>query len=455
MIQPLYKKAISLLLAGLLVSSFSVFAFPEQGTSNESGGASSFVSEPSSEPVSSTDSSEVESAPSSSETSLATSSKDSSFSSDNSFSSSPETSSVSEILSSAGSIHSVPKVSSQHTSSRSSQPTPTISPEWNENDELNAALNNACDWLKRNQEGTYSFLALGAAGKEIDNRRYETLINSIAKADPNEADFYDLIVWALNATFCGVSAENVRGTNLIELIANNQNAAEHSAETLALALLAYDSNQYQVASTAPLSRETVIDLLVGLQAENGSFPAQLQDSMLISTSLALTALSSYSDVVRIKNTLNQGLEYLRAEYENFSGDRISCQAFSQIIISLNSLGVNVNDSRFMKGKRTIDDLFLEFLGDDGGFKQYRSDKSSNVNATESAVIALVSIKYFSNPYRLRQTLNNVSSSSPDVSPPISDSVFTPVFWIVITACFAVVGGTFFIIWYQKKKQKEE
>lgn len=52
------------------------------------------------------------------------------------------------------------RTSSRASSTRPQQPTPTISPEWN--DDLDRIYNNACDWLRQRQDGELFFIAMAA-----------------------------------------------------------------------------------------------------------------------------------------------------------------------------------------------------------------------------------------------------------------------------------------------------
>ncbi len=335
--------------------------------------------------------------------------------------------------------------------SKPSQPKPTISPEWN--DQLNEALNNASDWIRNNQESSLYFIALGCAGKSVGSQQYEILLNQIANLDSDQVSLYDLSLFALNATFCGVNATRVRNKNLIDLMSQTSSLDLHDTATLVYTLWAFDSNQYADDENASVNRNLLVRLLLDRQQEDGSFPAAEGESVVELTALVLSALSGYSERTDVKSAHSKGLEYIRKHYASASLKTESSDVLSQIIIAMNCLGINVNDSRFIKDGENIHDILLEYLGEDGGFKQKQQDSLSNTRSTELAVIALASIKYFSNPYVLRQNLADASSVTSVSTPFDSDMLSLGWLWWATPILLFVVGGVFLWILICRKKKK--
>lgn len=444
-----YKKAIALLLA--LALSGSIIAFAEQNDTNDEPTSSDIpVITVSSEPESELEaSSEAHSSSISSASSDQASSGTESAPPDSSDTSSAATSSTVHSLPVSSAI--VSTTSSKATSSRPKQPTPTISPEWNDN--LNEILNNAADWLKNNEEGSLYFIALGSAGKSIDSQRYEILFNQIASLDDTATDLYELSLYALNSTFCGVNAARVRNKNLIEMMSQFSEPSSCDTTTLVYSLLAFDCNQYADDPSAAVNRDVLLELLLARQQVDGSFLAAKDENPVTLTAFALTALSGYSDRTAVKDALSQGLEYIRLHYTTTSFETESSDVFSQIIIAMNCLGINVNDSRFMKSRENIDDILLDYLGDDGGFKQNKGDSVSNTRSTELAVIALSSVKYFSNPYVLRQNLTEVSSAASKPPSLLSGPLSSNWLWLILPGSILLVAvAVAGVLIYRKKKK---
>lgn len=345
-------------------------------------------------------------------------------------------------------------VSRQTSSRKSNQQTQSISSEWNSN--LNNILNNACDWLRNKEEGDMYFVALGGAGKSAGTQEYVMFMNDISKST-TYTQLYPLAMNTLNATFCGVNASNIQGINLIDQLSNFPDAENSQTKALAYALIALDSNAYTISDNSVLTREALRQYLMKRQLENGSFQMlDEKDNALETTGLALTALSGYSSDDNTQSALKKGVEYLQNMQSNSQRQSAfldeSCNTVSQIIIALNSLKINVNDSRFINNRKSLDEILLAFLGSDGGFKKYTTDTQSNIEATELAIIALTSIKYCSNPYLLKQQVpDSTSSKAPLYTPPSSN------FWwlIALLSVVFIVSGCIVILICRKKSGKNK
>lgn len=308
------------------------------------------------------------------------------------------------LISSAATLSSKPSNSSRYMS-----PTPTISPEWN--DELNAIYNNACDWLKQRQDGELFFIAMGCAGRSIDSKQYGTFLGTVSESTYTE--LYPLALTAINATFCGVQATNVNGTDLITQIVSFPDLQSVDAKALSYALIALDSNPYQVPNTVRNPRQSFVNALLALQKENGSFAATDDTDILSMTSIALAALSGYSSDSHVRDALNNGVSYLQQQYRITGFQNEKSIVISRVITALTCLKININDSRFTRNGGNLCDRLLGYLDSDGGFKQSKRDDASDSMSTESAIIALTSVKYFTSPYVTRQSLPETTASSSD------------------------------------------
>ncbi len=297
--------------------------------------------------------------------------------------------------------------SSRPNSSRYTAPTPTISPEWN--DELNSLYNNACDWLKQQQNGDLFFIAMGCAGRQIDSKQYGVFLGTVSNSTYTE--LYPLALAALDATFCGIQATNVNGTDLIRQITDFPGIQNADAGSLAYALLALDSNPYETAETAKNSRQDFVDALLTKQNKDGSFQTANEDILSV-TAIALSALSKYSSDNNVRDALNDGVSYLQTQYQKNGFKKENSIVISRIISALTCLKININDSRFTKNGKNLCDQLLDYIGNDGGFKQAADDDTSDPLSAESAIIALTSVKYFTSPYVTRQVLPEALSSAP-------------------------------------------
>ena len=337
-----------------------------------------------------------------------------------------------------------------NTHSRAYAPTPTVSPEWS--DELNTIYNNACDWLKQNQGEDYFFIAMGGAGMPIDSKQYSFFLSTVSSN--TYTDLYSLSMAAMNATFCGIKADNVNGIDLISQIANFRPIENSSTMSLAFALLALDSNPYKLPSKAKNNRTCFVDLLIKRQEANGSFRAENGESPLAATAVSLSALSHYSNMETVQKALNNGVNYLQSQYSKTRFENESLATISRLVSALSCLKININDSRFSTTSRNFVTDLQKYIGSDGGLKALPSDNKSDLVSTELAIIALTSVKYFSSPYITLQSLPDSSSSQ---ERPSDISSHIPLWGVIaiIGGGILVLGGGAVICLLIIKRKKEQ
>ncbi len=328
-------------------------------------------------------------------------------------------------------------------------PAPTVSPEWT--DQLNAIYNNACDNLKQQPQSNLFFVAMGCAGKSIDSKQYGAFLGTVSES--TYVDLLTLVLTAINATFCGVRATNANGIDLIAQIADFPAIEKQSVEALAYALLALDSNPYTLPNDAKNTRQDFIDVLISNQASDGSFSHPGTENKLGITAVALAALAPYSNDNTVRNAINSGVSYLQQQYQATRTRDQDCITICRMMAALTCVGINVNDSRFVRYGNNLCDLLLDYLASDGGFKAKTTDASSDPLATESAIIALTAIKYFTSPYVTRQTLADSVSSADSAS---GDLPFNKKWLLLIPALLILVGGAMFgSVLYRRRLDSDE
>ena len=112
------------------------------------------------------------------------------------------------------------------------------------------------------------------------------------------------------------------------------------------------------------------------------------------TAMVLQALAKYQDREDVAEATERALEVL-SEQQNEEGgytayDVESSETISQVIVALTELGISIDDERFVKNGRTLEDRLLDFRAEDGGFKHVL-DGESDMIATEQAFYALVAL----------------------------------------------------------------
>ena len=239
---------------------------------------------------------------------------------------------------------------------------PSINEFWTE--EMAATLSLACEWVKNSDQGSLYFLCMGSAGKTAVSSSVNQYITEVSLKESYENPIsasYD----ALNVTFCGYDAHNVLGRDLIQIIANTSNYQEQDLYTVAYALLAIDSNQYQVDLEAPKS--TITD---GNDAENNADEEQpLEDVVLY---------HSIKDYVEIGEdaALKPAIEARIAAFAEMEAE---------------------NNAELSGIRQKLVETLLSFQNADGGFQASPTTRSSSVVQTGLALTALA-------PYRDEPTV---------------------------------------------------
>lgn len=142
---------------------------------------------------------------------------------------------------------------------------------------------------------------------------------------------------------------------------------------------------------------SVIETILSFQEDDGGFSIMAGHSDFDITCMVLTSLSPYIDQENVKNAVEKALGYISAKIENngyvlYQGND-SSESISQLIITLTSLGIDpYSDERFVKNGKNPVDTLLTYMSKDGGFKHYSKDSSSNILASEQALLAMVSLQ---------------------------------------------------------------
>ena len=277
---------------------------------------------------------------------------------------------------------------------------------WSE--EYAKGLAAACSWLKQNQQSHFGLMSMGAAGIAADYQVIDRLKKEIAGLDPYPSA-KDAAVDALAATFCGIPATDVAGCDLMRVLSDYPDIAGEGLEPAIFALLAADSNGYEIPSDSVNTRAALRAMLLSCQNEDGGFaPAPGEPSSPLLTACALTALSAYTEEEQVRQAVSSGADYL-SQHQNedgtFPDDEGSPSVIptSAAIIALCSMGVHMDDPRFVKQSGLMDAL-LSFQVNSGGFAP-EAGTAAGEAATAAAVLALTAVKSGRNVFVLKTPLS--------------------------------------------------
>lgn len=319
---------------------------------------------------------------------------------------------------------------------------------WNDN--TAKSFNSACDWLNRSRENSTLYLTVfGIAGKTANTKQVNELLNELSqKAEYSTST--EIANKVLAASFCGFDASASKYGMLISKLSTYPDISKQGAVGYSYALIAYDSNQYDISSISINARKTLVDDLLKYQNEDGGFAETLNaKSSNDATACAVIALSNYQERKDVKLALEKAVDY-------FTDNKISYVSTSdgvaRLICALNSIDIEIGDKRFIIDNLNLMEYLLLYQNNDGGFAHI-FEAESTVASTEQAIIALSSIKKSGNPYRLSTLVEKYKEPEPEKSVEVikeSNAAMT----IVIISAVAIALILVLIICIKLAKKKK-
>lgn len=206
---------------------------------------------------------------------------------------------------------------------------------------------------------------------------------------------YSRLVVALTAL--GADPTNVAGYNLLTPLGDYDTTAGQGLNGVVWALIALDSGSYDMPinehAATQATRQMYVDNLLSRQAEDGGWNLSRSGrSDTDMTAMTLQALAKYQNQPEVKAAVEKGVDRLSA-LQNEDGGYSSygvanAESCVQVLVALGELGIDFNDSRFVKNGRTIVDKLLSYQNADGSFRYKSEDSASNMRASEHALYGL-------------------------------------------------------------------
>lgn len=263
-------------------------------------------------------------------------------------------------------------------------------------------------------DSEWQAIGLARAGKAIPKTYEQAFITHLqdqvlAKSGHGRMKITDVERLAIAAVAIGKDPTNIdgKGFNLIEKIYNSEpwttgvdSLTFQGNNGIIFALIALDSQAFEVPKNAKWTREKLVAELLKYQKEEGAWSMSTSTTGALSydiTAMALTALAPYREQPKVKVAIDKAVSFLSKEQgatggfnEAFVGG-ISSEATSQVIIALTANAINPQGAQFTKNGFNLVDHLLSFRTEGGGFKHTLQDKQSNGMATEQALQALVAV----------------------------------------------------------------
>lgn len=206
---------------------------------------------------------------------------------------------------------------------------------------------------------------------------------------------------ALALTAMGINPRSVEGYNLLQPLANMKKVNRQGINGTIFALIAFDSNQYEIpqieGSGTQTTRESLIQTILSSEISGGGWALMGNQPDPDITAMALQALAPYTQQQKVKEAVDRGIEML-AKLQDVEGGYISnagydsaknLESTAQVVIALSAIDVSLlNSEKFIKNGKTLLDEMLRFQLADGSFCHV-IDGGSNQMATEQGTLALV------------------------------------------------------------------
>lgn len=232
-------------------------------------------------------------------------------------------------------------------------------------------------------------------------KAYAQSVKSALKASNGVLDarmntVYARVVIGLTAT--GYDAAHFEGYDLTAPLKDTAKTAKQGLNGAIWALIALDSGEYAAGIGV---RDTYVDKILEKEVGGGGFDLAGKKADPDVTAMALTALSRYTYRSDVSAAVKRGISKL-SSMQLSDGGYMSYgvenpESAAQVIIAMQTLGISLSDSRFVKQKHTVQDGMMMFVGKDGSFA-HTDGGDANAFASEQALLAMAALSCGGNVY---------------------------------------------------------
>ncbi len=243
--------------------------------------------------------------------------------------------------------------------------------------------------------GEWAVLGLvrgGYSDRAWEKHYYNELIKTLTENNGvlNARKYTEYARAAIALTAMKVDARYVAGYNLISKLDDYEKVTAQGINGAIFALIAADSAKYELQQ-----RDKYVELILNRQLKDGGFAIAGEDAESDITAMALIALATYSDRAEVRTAINKAVSCL-SKLQSKSGAFVSgggdtVESTAQVIVALTTLGISIDDERFVKDGNTVYDALMTFSKGDGSFSHTISGESDML-ATEQALYALVALE---------------------------------------------------------------
>lgn len=289
--------------------------------------------------------------------------------------------------------------------------------------------------------GEWAIIGLARSGYSVPANYYDDYYARVEKYVKNcsgvlhERKYteYSRVILALTAI--GRDPSNVAGYNLLTPLGDFEKTIWQGLNGPIWALIALDSGNYDIpknpAAKTQATRQLYIDEILNNQMKDGGWSLTgTGDSDVDISAMALQALAKYQDQKAVKTATDKALTWLSKNQDSKGGfaswGTTNVESVAQVIVALCELGMDLNDSRFVKNGHTLTENLLSFRQANGGFYHVLdgSDGNNQMSA-EQGFYALVAIDRAENSknslYRMGDVTKNTAKPSTTVKKGSADA----------------------------------
>ena len=238
---------------------------------------------------------------------------------------------------------------------------------------------------------------------------------------------YSRVILALTAI--GRDPSNVAGYNLLMPLGDFDKTIWQGLNGPIWALIALDSGNYTIPKNTTAktqsTRQLFVDEILNRQQKDGGWTLDdTGDSDPDMTAMVLQALAKYQSQPAVKTATDKALTYLSKAQDRNGGfaswGTVNAESAAQVIVSLCELGIDLNDSRFVKNGHGLIENLLTFRQSNGSFTHtLDSAEGNNQMATEQCFYALVAADRSENGksslYRMNDVVKNTAKPNTNIN----------------------------------------
>ena len=247
--------------------------------------------------------------------------------------------------------------------------------------------------------GEWAVIALARSGAEVPDSYFSAYYNKVAdqlevvKGLLSTVKYSEYSRVALAIAAIGADPRDVGGYDMLAPLFDFSMTVNQGLNGPIFALIALGGTG---GGNEPVTKR-YIDFILARQLDDGGFTLSGSISDPDTTAMALTALSRYrsrEDVAEATDRAVERLSRLQRANGGFSSfSSVNSESVSQVIIALCSLGVPVDDERFVKNGNSLVDNLLSYRLESGGFEHGHGGGGS-LMATEQALCALAALRRY-------------------------------------------------------------